>query len=239
MIWAVVPAAGSGSRFQGELPKQYQEVAGRAVLEHCLWRLGSHRQIVGVAVALSPDDQRFAQLQMPPGLQIRSVVGGDQRADSVLAALQALPDEVDAAQAVLVHDAARPCVSLEMLDRLLVHAGSADGALLAVPCHDTLKQIDPGEASPRSLATAERSQYWLAQTPQLFPRGALSAALIAARERGLSVTDEAMAMELRGARPHLVMGSTSNRKLTVADDLAPISAWLQANPIPEHTEERA
>lgn len=231
MIWAVVPAAGSGSRFDAQLPKQYLPVAGRPLLEHCLWRLAAHPKMVGVAIALHPDDRHFERLKLPPALQLRRVAGGAQRADSVLAALQALPAEVAPTDPVLVHDAARPCLSLAMLDRLLAWESCTEGALLAIPCHDTLKQLDPGSDPPRSRATPDRSQFWLAQTPQMFPRGALTEALQAARDQQLVVTDEAMAMELRGARPQLVMGSTSNRKLTVADDLAPISSWLESNPL--------
>ncbi len=231
MIWAVVPAAGSGSRFESELPKQYLQIAGRSVLEHCLWRLAAHPQIEGIVVALSPGDQRFAQITLPAAAQVRAVSGGATRADSVLAALQALPSTVGADQAVLVHDAARPCVSIAMLDRLLACVDDRDGALLAVPCHDTLKRHNDDAAAPRSVATADRSQYWLAQTPQMFPRGALTAALRDARDKGVAVTDEAMAMEHCGARPRLITGAASNRKLTVAEDLPAIQAWLQQNPL--------
>jgi len=232
MTWAVVPAAGSGSRFDAAVPKQYQSVAGRPVLEHCLWRLAAHPAIRGIVVALGPHDAYFDAITLPSRLPVLRVAGGHQRADSVLAALQALPDSVVATDAVLVHDAARPCIDVALLDRLLCLATEPAGALVGMPCHDTLKRVDPDSPAPRSEATADRRAYWLAQTPQMFPRGTLTQALLDARAQNIAVTDEAMAVELQGLRPRLVIGSPSNRKLTVAADFAPIEAWLLSHPIP-------
>ncbi len=232
MTWAVVPAAGSGSRFDSVAPKQYREIAGRPLLEHCLWRLAAHPAISGIVLALDPNDIHFQHLKLPPGFPVHRVAGGLERADSVLTALQSLPDAVVAAtDAVLVHDAARPCIDNALLDRLLEFADEPAGAIAGLPCHDTLKRIDPAATRPQSEATVDRRQYWLAQTPQMFPRATLIRALLSVRELGIAVTDEAMAIELAGLRPRLVLGSPSNRKLTVADDFAPIEAWLRAHPI--------
>lgn len=231
MTWAVVPAAGSGTRFDTVAPKQYRQIAGRPLLEHCLCRLAAHPAISGIVLALNPNDMHFQHLKLPPDLPVHRVAGGLERADSVLTALQALPESVAATDAVLVHDAARPCIDSALIDRLLEFADEPAGAFAGLPCHDTLKRIDPAANRPQSEATVDRRQYWLAQTPQMFPRDTLIRALLSARELGIAVTDEAMAIELAGLRPRLVLGSPSNRKLTVADDFAPIEAWLRAHPI--------
>ena len=218
MIWAVIPAAGRGTRFGGEVPKQYLEAAGKPLIAHALDTLLSHPQIDGAMVALSTDDTRWPGWSTLHGKPLMRCVGGGERADSVLAALRALPPELGEDTLVLVHDAARPNLRAEDLDHLIRAATlHADGALLGAPVRDTLKRAD---ADVRITATEPRAALWRAFTPQAFRRGALTQALAHAAADGVIVTDEAMAMERTGARPKLVEGREDNLKVTTPADLA-------------------
>lgn len=218
-LWVVVPAAGRGARFGGEVPKQYCGVAGRTVIAHTLERLLSHPSIAGAMVVLAADDAYWrdsavTDLDKP----VLTCVGGAERADSVLAGVDALPDTVRADAFVLVHDAARPNLAHADLDRLL-DLGRADpvGAILAAPVRDTLKRAGDDGGIDR---TEPRERLWRAFTPQLFRRMQLSRALRAAADAGVAITDEAMAMERQGLRPLLVEGREDNFKITTPADLA-------------------
>ncbi len=218
MSWAVVPAAGSGRRFGGATPKQYLLLAGRPLLEHSLRALLGCADIDGVVVVLAADDAGWPGWRELAGKPVLTCTGGDTRAESVLAGLQALPASVDDDQWVLVHDAARPCLDAGDL-RALLDEGRADpvGALLAAPVRDTLKRADD---AARSLGTEPRERLWRALTPQMFRRGGLTRALRAAIAAGVAVTDEAMAMERLGLAPRLVEGREDNLKVTTPADLA-------------------
>jgi len=215
-LWCVVPAAGRGARFGGEIPKQYLPLAGRPLLLHTLERLAAHPRIAGLIVVLAAQDRWWPRVSRVNGKPVRTAVGGSERGDSVLAGLRALPDEIDETQFVLVHDAARPCLRYEDLGRLILEGSKAGGALLAAPLRDTLKRAD---SANRSIETEAREARWRALTPQLFRRGELTAALEAARARGAIVTDEAMAMELAGHKPLLIEGAEDNIKITTPADL--------------------
>jgi len=215
--WCVVPAAGRGTRVGGDCPKQYLSLAGRPMILHTLDRLAACPQIVGLLVVLGADDRLWPGVDTVHGKPVRTTIGGAERSDSVLAGLDALPDDVDADAFVLVHDAARPCVRLADIRRLVACAGAAEGGLLGAPLRDTLKLADTRGHSER---TEPRDRRWRAFTPQMFRRGALAAALRAAKQRGVAVSDEAMAMELAGAAPLLVEGAEDNIKVTTAADFA-------------------
>lgn len=217
MTWAIVPAAGRGSRFGSGTPKQYLTVAGLTLIEHSLRALLGHPEVDGVMVALSPDDPFWAGWREMEGKPIYTCLGGAERADSVLAALQALPATVSEDQWVLVHDAARPCLRAVDLSRLIA-IGQADpiGAILAAPVRDTIKRAD---AESRSSMTEPREALWRALTPQMFRRGGLTRALQAAMRVGVAITDEAMAMERIGLKPLLIEGSEDNIKVTTPADL--------------------
>ncbi|HEV7633779.1 MAG TPA: 2-C-methyl-D-erythritol 4-phosphate cytidylyltransferase [Steroidobacteraceae bacterium] len=223
--WLVMPAAGSGSRSGLAQPKQYAEIAGRSVIEWSLQPFLDDARCQGLMVALAPDDTRFANLGLPSaGTRLRHCAGGARRCDSVLAALQALP----AADGdwVLVHDAARPCVTTADIDSLLAALqGHATGGLLAVPLSDTLKRAD---GANEALDTLPREGLWRALTPQMFRFGPLRDALEKALRTGVQPTDEAQAMELAGLRPALVAGSPQNIKITTEQDLALAARILQA-----------
>lgn len=217
-LWVVVPAAGRGSRFGGEVAKQYLDVAGSPVIAHTLQALLSHGAVEGAVVVLAADDPHWPGWSAFAGKPILAAAGGATRADSVLAGLAALPESVRPDDFVLVHDAARPHLAAADLDALL-ERGRADpvGAILAVPVRDTLKRAgDDGGID----ATEPRERLWRAFTPQLFRRLQLTRALEAARDAGVAATDEAMAMERQGQRPLLVEGREDNLKITTPADLA-------------------
>jgi len=221
-LWFVVPAAGASRRMDGEMPKQYREVAGRTMLEHVLATLLGHAGIAGGAVAIAAGDPWWGRL--PESLRTRVAVapGGTERCHAVLAGLRALtqaaPDDW-----VLVHDAARPCLSAVELDRLIrACRDDSVGGLLAVPVADTLKRA--GEDG-RVLDTLPREGLWRAQTPQMFRQGRLVSALEAALAAGEQPTDEAAAIERIGLRPRLVPGSSLNIKVTRPEDLA-FAEWV-------------
>ncbi|MGY0635010.1 2-C-methyl-D-erythritol 4-phosphate cytidylyltransferase [Luteimonas sp. A478] len=218
MIWAVVPAAGSGSRFGAEIPKQYLEVAGEPLLAHTLRALLAHPGVAGVVVVLAADDPHWPGWSELEGKPVLHCVGGESRADSVLAGLHALPEDVRADDFVLVHDAARPNLAFADLDQL-IERGRIDpvGAILAAPVRDTLKRAGDEGGIDRTLP---RERLWRALTPQMFRRLQLSQALEKARAAGVEVTDESMAMERRGARPLLIEGREDNIKVTTPADLA-------------------
>ena len=217
-VWAIVVAAGRGSRFGGALPKQYAAVAGQPLIGHGLDALLSHPGVRGAVVVLADDDAHWPGWSERCDKPLLRCTGGETRADSVLAGLLALPDEVRADEFVLVHDAARPNLRHEDLTALL-ERGRADpvGAILAAPVRDTLKRAGDDGGIDR---TEPRERLWRALTPQLFRRLQLGRALESAREAGVAVTDEAMAMERQGMRPLLVEGDEDNFKITTAGDLA-------------------
>lgn len=217
MIWAVLPAAGRGQRFGGDIPKQYLSIAGKPLIEHALAALLAHPRVAGAMVALSAGDELWPGWGELLGKPVLRCVGGSERADSVLAALRALPPQVGADALVLVHDAARPNLRGEDIGRLIAAAEAApDGAILGAPLRDTLKRAGRG----RIVGTEPRDGLWRAFTPQAFRRGALTAALADAARAGATVTDEASAMERTGVQPWLVEGREDNLKVTTPADLA-------------------
>ena len=227
-VWAVVPAAGRGTRFGGEVPKQYLQVGGRPLLAYTLDALLAHPAVAGVVVALAADDPWWPGWSGHAGKPVLTCTGGASRAASVLAAMAALPESVRADDFVLVHDAARPNLAPADLDRLL-EQGRADpvGAILAAPVRDTLKRAGDDGGIDR---TEPRERLWRALTPQLFRRLQLSRALQAAADAGVEVTDEAMALERQGARPLLVEGREDNFKVTTPADLARFEFELSRRP---------
>lgn len=219
-----MPAAGSGRRFGGEIPKQYLHAAGQPLILHALHALLAHPAIEGCVVALAKDDPYWPGWTTLLGKPVLTCVGGDERADSVLSALAALPESVSGDALLLVHDAARPNLRLNDVEALLAAARAcADGALLAAPVRDTLKRAN---ADGRIAFTEPRAALWRALTPQAFRRNMLRQALEVARATGLIVTDEAMAVEHLGLHPALVEGREDNLKVTTPADLALVEFLL-------------
>ena len=216
-VYAVVPAAGAGKRMGSLVPKQYLELAGSTVLEHTLWRLASNALIQKVVVSISAGDEYFDDLRARLPAKVSTALGGAERCLSVLSALHVLAAQARPDDWVMVHDAARPCVPVADLDRMLVALGDSEvGGILAAPVRDTLKRCD---ADGAIIATVDRTQLWHALTPQMFRLGTLIGAIEAALAAGVMVTDEAQAIERLGLTPRVVAGSADNLKITHPEDL--------------------
>lgn len=199
------------------LPKQYLPLAGRTVLEWSLAPFLVRPEFHSIVVALAPDDARWSSLPLAQDKRILTVTGGAERADSVRAGLAAIAEHAHAHDWVLVHDAARPCLTQGDLDQLLVIlADDSVGGLLATPVPDTLKRAG---ADGRVDVTVSRAQLWRALTPQMFRFGLLRQAL-EQRDGGTQLTDESSAVEALGLRPLLVAGRSDNLKVTVPEDIA-------------------
>ncbi|WP_421187490.1 2-C-methyl-D-erythritol 4-phosphate cytidylyltransferase [Aeromonas sanarellii] len=218
-LTAIVPAAGIGSRMGAECPKQYLSLAGKCILEHTLERLLSHPAIARVIVALAPHDRWFETLAVAADPRVWRVEGGSERAWSVLNGLHVAQGEW-----VLVHDAARPCLTHGDLDRLIATAMACDGAILGSRVRDTMKRTD---AAGNILATVDREQLWHALTPQMFPTGPLRRALEEGLALGAAITDEASAMERAGFAVRMVEGRADNIKVTRPEDLSLAELYLQ------------
>ncbi|MFO1420870.1 MAG: 2-C-methyl-D-erythritol 4-phosphate cytidylyltransferase [Candidatus Competibacteraceae bacterium] len=223
--WALVPAAGVGKRMGSTVPKQYLPLAGRPVIAHALATLLDHPRIAGVVVAIGAEDEWWLTVaaELSTTKPLRVVIGGVERCHSVLNGLEALREWATPSDWILVHDAARPCLTVGDVDRLLELDDDPVGGLLAVPARDTLKQVDN---AGRVAATVDRARLWHALTPQMFRLEMLREALRAALARGLLVTDEAAAMEAAGFAPRLVEGRADNLKITRPEDLALAEFYL-------------
>jgi 2-C-methyl-D-erythritol 4-phosphate cytidylyltransferase len=226
-VFALIPAAGGGTRFGAAQPKQYAMLTGRPVIARTIERLASALELARIVVALSAHDEAF-ESAAPPRIAVHALrCGGATRAHTVRNALRELAPACAADDWVLVHDAVRPCVPVDALRRLIAElAADPVGGLLAIPIADTIKRGD-GDASPRVIATEPRAGLWQAQTPQMFRYGVLAGAM--SRDAALSATDESQAVEATGARPRLVLGSSRNVKVTYASDLALAAAILAAD----------
>ncbi len=224
---ALIPSAGSGSRLPGDMPKQYRRLLGEAVVQHTVRAFLQTARIASVSVVVQAGDD-WAALSLRPDPRLHRVPrGGATRAHSVLGGLEALleagarPDDW-----ALVHDAARCCITPELIDRLIDACLEDEvGGLLALPLPDTLKAAD---SAGRVARTEPREGRWLAQTPQMFRIGALREALRAVLADHVSPTDEAGAMERQGAHPLLVAGASWNFKITYPQDLELAQALLAA-----------
>lgn len=215
--YGLIPAAGSGSRMGGELPKQYLQLLGRPLLYHALKSLCDFPMLTRIYVVLAPGDRLWAGQGwdefLPRLLPLHC--GGETRAQSVLNGLLAMQEAVRDDDWVLVHDAARPCLTRQHLEKLVLEvAEDAAGGLLAVPLADTLKRAD---SEARIMRTEPRQNLWQAQTPQMFRYGPLLRALKAMGDE--SPTDESGAMERSGFRPKLVASDSRNLKVTYPADL--------------------
>ncbi len=221
-FWAVIPAAGVGARMAADRPKQYLQLGGRTILEHSLGCFLNHPNLKGLVVSLAADDPYWPSLACATDPRIQRADGGSERSGSVLNALLQL-NALGASDDdwVLVHDAARPNLSRDDLDKLLAElADDPVGGLLAVPARDTLKRVDK---QGRVVETVDRSLIWQAYTPQMFRLGALHRALADSLVADAVITDEASAMEWSGQAPRLIEGRSDNIKVTRPEDLE----WLR------------
>lgn len=224
-MWAIVPAAGIGSRMLADRPKQYLQLDGKTVIEQTLYRLASHPKIAGIIVAIAEHDPYWPNLTLSLDCPIHQVTGGAERADSVFNALQKLSTLSKENPWVLVHDAARPCLRHKDVDKMLVELIGHDvGGILGIPVNDTVKRVN---TQHEITDTVCRQGLWRASTPQMFRLQPLQNALKNARQQQLTVTDEASAIELAGLKSMMVEGHSDNIKITVPQDLALASLFLQ------------
>jgi 2-C-methyl-D-erythritol 4-phosphate cytidylyltransferase len=229
-FWAVVPAAGAGTRMAADRPKQYLVLNGKPVLIHTLQRLAAIEGVQGIMLSLSPQDRYWPEVKPELSVPLWTTAGGVERSDSVLNALQDLGQYAKDEDWVLVHDAARPCVRREDIVHLISQLkDDAVGGLLARPVSDTMKRAEPNR---RIVRTEAREDLWHALTPQMFRLGRLRHAIEQAIEFEASVTDEASAMELAGYQPLLVEGHADNIKITRPEDLPLAAFYLQQQDSP-------
>ncbi|MCK9608330.1 MAG: 2-C-methyl-D-erythritol 4-phosphate cytidylyltransferase [Methylomonas sp.] len=221
--WAVVPAAGVGKRMQADRPKQYLPLAGKTVIEHTLTRLLQSGAFQAVAVAISVEDPYWPELDISKHPNVMTAPGGKERADSVLSALKALEGKATEHDWVLVHDAARPCLTAEDIHlQINTLKDDAVGGILALSSHDTLKHVDGASIT----ATIDRKHVWRALTPQMFKYGMLRDAL-QQTEGNPAITDEASALEMLGMQPKIVEGRPDNIKITRPEDLALAQFYME------------
>lgn len=224
-LWAVIPAAGSGSRFSKTELKQYQYIQDRTVLEHTIRRI-SQLPLNGYVLAIGTQDSFAQTLAFQNIDKAHFCTGGAERVHSVLNALNHLLNFADENDWVLVHDAARPCVTIDCLNALVSKAiESNDSAILAIPVRDTLKQVKTADHIDK---TVSRDSLWQAQTPQITKIGKLKKAIEQALENNVTITDEASALEYMGETVRVVMGRSDNIKITYPDDLELARLILQS-----------
>lgn len=223
-IWAVIPAAGAGSRMNADRPKQYLEILGKTILEHTIERLLTF-PFENVVVVLSAEDQYQHNIAILENSRIQKVEGGSERYYSVLNGLKALADIAHDDDWVMVHDVARPCIHQNDLHTLTkaLHNHSV-GGLLGTPVVDTLKRVG---ADGQVKTTVDRTGLWRALTPQMFRIGVLRRAIEQAIERGIAITDEASAVEYAGLQPLMVEGRSDNIKVTLARDLPQTALFIK------------
>ena len=232
-LWAIVPAAGIGSRMQADIPKQYLPLLDKTILQRSLERLDSSLSFEKIVIALNPYDPYWPKLNVNAD-KLVIVDGGAERSDSVLNGLKAIAGQASDDDWVFVHDAARPCVRASDLQNMLAILDECGhGGLLAAQVKDTMKR---GNYQGCVEATVERENLWHALTPQAFPFAELFAAYTAAAEQGRTVTDEAMAIESSGGQVKLVPGSQDNIKITRPEDLQLAALYLQAQANETHGE---
>ncbi|QAX82069.1 2-C-methyl-D-erythritol 4-phosphate cytidylyltransferase [Candidatus Pseudomonas adelgestsugas] len=221
-FWAVIPAAGFGIRMAADRPKQYLQLGERTILEHSLECFLDHPGLKGLVISLAVDDPYWQNLPCANDLRILRTAGGVERSGSVLNALLQLNAlGVSDDNWVLVHDAVRPNLSRDDLNKLLAQlANDPVGGFLAVPARDTLKRVDK---YGRVIETLDRSLIWQAYTPQMFRLGALCRALTNCLVSGVLISDEASAIEWSGQAQRLIEGRSDNIKVTRPEDLD----WLR------------
>ena len=218
--YALIVAAGRGSRFGGEIPKQYLPLGGASVLRHAAAAFAVHPQIAGVQIVIRDEDRAiFAEATAGLAL-LPPVPGGAERQDSVRLGLEALAPRDP--ERVLIHDGARPFPDAALIGRVVDALDQAAAAIPALPLGDTIKRVEAGLIRE----TVDRSQLWRAQTPQGFRFPVILAAHRAAA--GCALTDDAAVAEAAGIAPVIVAGSADNLKVTTADDLAAAERLLMA-----------
>lgn len=225
-LWVVIPAAGVGKRMQVNHPKQYLTIFNKTVLEHTISRFADHPKLKGIVLAISTADEYWPALNIQSQVPLYVAPGGKERCHSVLNGLQFLEGKAQAHDWVMVHDAARPCLHGDDIQKLineLWHHGT--GGLLGLPVADTLKYCGGNDRVKR---TVSRENLWRALTPQMFRYGKLLKALQNAIIHPEKITDEASAIEAAGFEPVMIEGRWDNIKITHPQDLDQVKLILSA-----------
>jgi len=216
---AVIAAAGIGKRVGADIPKQYLTLLDKTIIEHSINPFIEHPKVDQVVVSIAKNDHWFDSLAIAKNPKIKLVEGGDERVDSVLSALKVIPDT----DYVLVHDAARPCITRADIDKLIDYVSvNNNGAILASKVTDTMKRSD---SNGNIKSTVERTDLWHALTPQMFQNKLLQKAILAVKEPHL-ITDEASAVEMSGLPVTLIEGRSDNLKITREEDLQIAALYL-------------
>lgn len=223
--WAIVPAAGVGSRMQSDRPKQYLPLAGKTVIQHTLEKLAAVPQVTGIVMALGADDAYWDELKIKLSKPLKIVEGGKDRVHSVFNAVSSIADALNEDDWLLVHDAARPCVQVKDIIQLIEAVSEHEcGGLMAVPASDTLKMSNDRQYVEKTI---DRSRIWHALTPQCFRAPLLLEALKKGIKHPQGITDESSAMEAMGYQPLLVEGRSDNVKITRPEDIALAEFYFQ------------
>lgn len=245
-LWVVIPAAGIGARMGAAVPKQYLALCGKTILEHTLLKVSQVKNLAGIVLALDAKDKFWPEVNSAAIANLHIVSGGASRAESVKNGLAFIRSYVASnaqskaeralAVKVLVHDAARPCVKVENIEKLVAKCDQLNqGGILAVPAADTVKRAQGNQNENLNVqVTVDRSQLWLAHTPQYFELNALLDALTHCAQTGLEVTDEASAIEQVGGQVLLVADGKDNIKVTLPEDMLVAEAIL-ANQLKQGT----
>jgi len=222
--WAIIPAAGIGMRVGADIPKQYMKINGKTILEYAIDPFLRHPQVDGVMVVLAENDPAWSDLGINGIDQLITTIGGKERFHSVLNGLIALENSVSDDDWILVHDAARPCLEMKDVDKLInTLCEHPTGGILAMPVRDTMKRSNLDNVIS---STVEREGLWHALTPQMFRYKKLRVSIEQAIEKNIKLTDEAQAMEKIGEDPMLVEGSVRNIKVTMPDDIELATFYL-------------
>lgn len=225
-VWGIVVAGGRGRRFGGETPKQFGLVHGRMLMAHTLEALAAFEGLEGISLVVPEDHLERIRTEILPGLplgeRVRLVLGGEERADSVFAGLQTVPEAIET---VFVHDAVRPCVSRDLIQRLQGASRVHPAVIPALRPADTVKEVDP---EGRVTRTLDRGRLVLVQTPQVFRREVLRDAFLRAQSTMTmsAHTDCASLVEAMGQTVVTVPGDPENIKVTTPRDQALVDGWI-------------
>ena len=216
-IWAIIPAAGVGRRMARSQPKQYLKLKGKTIIEHSLRQISRCSAVSGIVVGIAEDDDYWDKFEIKNKKLLGVYKGGTQRIHTVLNGLDFLSEWAGEDDWVMVHDAVRPCVCVEDVNKLVKQAMQSNrSAILASPVIETVKKINSDDEIETTL---NREHLMLAMTPQLFPIKLLQQALRCAIDKAILSTDESAAVELLGLQPLAITGQRSNIKITTAEDL--------------------
>ncbi|XZQ55283.1 MAG: 2-C-methyl-D-erythritol 4-phosphate cytidylyltransferase [Arsenophonus sp.] len=227
-IVVLIPAAGIGSRMKSPCPKQYIKVVGKTIIEHSISTFLKQPRISKIIVSLNKDDIIFNKLIISKNRIIKTVIGGNNRADSVLTGLNYLSENLELDSCwVLIHDAVRPCLHQDDLKKIIYfidNQQSSYGGILAAPVRDTIKYSLKGKIDINH--TTEKNKLWYALTPQFFPLLLIKNCLTQALSEKAVITDEASALEYCGYNPQLLNGRIDNLKVTQPEDLMLVEFYL-------------